>query len=216
MLDKVRICENCGKRYTNIYRNPEGYRYTTPTRFCSRECVSISCRGAIKPDRGRNYIIEKSLDLIRSNGRYTTTDEILREIKCSSKMLTKHRVSIIELNMEAGFTRKGSAFEEQVAVILETRFDYIERQKAFKGLVGKTGHPLRVDFYIPDHNLIIEADGDQHANVNHPWHSFKNGTALEYDRIKNTFARRNNIRLIRIPYRERLRENHIFDLLDDI
>ena len=81
-------------------------------------------------------------------------------------------------------------------------------------MVGKTGHPLRVDFFIPEHNLIIEADGEQHTNVNHPWYNFKNGTVGEYDCIKNTFARRNRMRLIRIPYRERLKPYHVFDILD--
>mgnify|MGYP003595173849 FL=1 len=214
MPNKVKICENCGNEYTNLYRNPEGYEYTLPTRFCSKKCASKMPRGCIKLDRGRDYIIEKSLELIRSNGRYTSANEILEEIKCSSKTLTKHRVSITELNTNVGFTRRGSSFEEQVAKILEMRFDYIERQKSFGGLVGKTGHPLRVDFFIPEHNLIIEADGEQHTNVNHPWYNFKNGTVGEYDCTKNTFARRNRMRLIRIPYRERLKPYHVFDILD--
>lgn len=216
MPNKVRICENCGNEYANLYRNPEGYEYTLPTRFCSKSCAGKIHRGSIKPDRGRDYIVEKSLELINSNGRYTTANEILEEIKCSSKTLTKHRVSITELNTKAGFTRRGSSFEEQVAKILEMRFGYIERQKSFSGLVGNTGHPLRVDFYIPEHNLIIEADGTQHTNADHPWYSFKNGTVGEYDSIKNNFARRSRMRLIRIPYRERLKSHHVLDILDGI
>lgn len=59
--------------------------------------------------------------------------------------------------------------------------------------------PLRFDFYIPDYNMCIEFDGDQHFYDKGDF-----STSLEYtqkhDEIKNKYCTDNNIKLLRIPY----------------
>ena len=83
-------------------------------------------------------------------------------------------------------------------------------------MVGKTGCPLRIDFYIPELNLAVEADGCQHNDPNHPWFNFKNGTVAEYDSIKEKYLEENNIRLIRIPYKKRLNSVEVLSKITDI
>ena len=61
--------------------------------------------------------------------------------------------------------------------------------------------PLPFDFYLPDYNLLIEYDGEQHFE---PVDFFGGEEQFEYqkynDNIKNTYCIKNNINLIRIPY----------------
>lgn len=67
----------------------------------------------------------------------------------------------------------------------------------------------RFDFYLPDYNLMIEYDGEQHyMSVNFG----ENNTKLmeerlkirqKNDQIKNNYCKANNINLLRIPYWER-------------
>lgn len=67
----------------------------------------------------------------------------------------------------------------------------------------------RYDFHLPDYNLIIEYDGEQHyMPVNFgDWdekeleEKFK--TTQEHDKIKNEYCKKHNINLLRIPYWEK-------------
>lgn len=59
------------------------------------------------------------------------------------------------------------------------------------------------DFYLPNHNILIEYDGEQHYYDR----GYKTGMfrdTLEYtqmhDKIKTDYCINNNIKLIRIPY----------------
>lgn len=69
-------------------------------------------------------------------------------------------------------------------------------QKKFENL--KNINYLLFDFYIPDLNTLIEYDGEFHyIDI------FKNGTLEDVkmrDNIKNEYAKKNKIKLIRIPY----------------
>lgn len=60
---------------------------------------------------------------------------------------------------------------------------------------------MSYDFYLPDHNLLIEFQGEQHY---HPIVCFGGEEAFkiqqEHDRIKKEFAESNNINLLYIPY----------------
>ena len=66
----------------------------------------------------------------------------------------------------------------------------------------------RFDFYLPQYNLIIEYDGQQHYepvrfhgdNVEENERTFKE--IQEHDKIKNRYCEENNINLLRIPYWE--------------
>lgn len=86
--------------------------------------------------------------------------------------------------------------ENRIIKFLEdNNIDYIF-QKSFDDLKYK--NTLFYDFYIPFSNTLIEYDGEFHYED-----IFGNGTfenAKKRDDIKNEYARKNNITLIRIPY----------------
>ncbi len=208
-----RICELCGKTYRNEYKTTDSYSYTIKTRFCSKVCSSrarINAPGSpIKKDPGKEIIEQEIREFIAGEDRYCTKDEILEAVKRSSKTVNKHGISIVELNSELGHTRIGSIFQNKVGSIIKEAYENVEVEKTFEGLVGNTGYPLRVDFYIPELNAVVEADGSQHSDINHPWAKFKNGTVAEYDSVKEKFFQENNIRLIRIPYKKRLKPEEV-------
>lgn len=75
-------------------------------------------------------------------------------------------------------------------------------QKVFDDLIDTSY--LRFDFYLPDYNLCIEYDGEQHFRPV----IYSNSQDIEYsfyickmhDHLKNMYCKDNNIKLIRIPY----------------
>jgi len=64
---------------------------------------------------------------------------------------------------------------------------------AFEGALRNpdTGRPLRVDFYLPDHSLVIEFDGIHHTT---------SSSTARRDKIKEDFLSANGICLIVLPY----------------
>lgn len=77
-------------------------------------------------------------------------------------------------------------------------------QKTFDDCIYKD--KLRFDFYLPNYNLIIEYDGEQHfkpvdfANNGLKWATELFKCNQLKDKIKNDYCKNNNIKLIRIPF----------------
>lgn len=75
-----------------------------------------------------------------------------------------------------------------------------ESQKRFE--ICKNKKPLPFDFFIPSKNFLIEFDGEQHFNSNIKFgnnYSFKKRKIN--DSIKNDFASKSGISLLRISYK---------------
>lgn len=83
-------------------------------------------------------------------------------------------------------------------------------EKSFDDLrAPNTNFPLRYDFFVPSYNLLIEFDGQSHSEcVNYSGQLSEEvmKTRLErvqeLDKIKNKYAKDNNLTLLRIPYTE--------------
>jgi len=80
-------------------------------------------------------------------------------------------------------------------------------QKTYKNLVGIGKYPLSYDFYLPTYNLLIEYDGEFHYepinlgkkdSIKSAQIRFKKQKA--HDKLKDEYAKNNNIKLLRIPY----------------
>ena len=92
---------------------------------------------------------------------------------------------------------KESIGEKRIREYLESHnIDFVQ-EKRFPDC--RKNKPLPFDFYLPQYNLIIEFDGQQH---------FKNVGFMDYettkenDKIKNQYCQSHNIDLLRIPYWE--------------
>lgn len=161
-------------------------------------------------------------------GRYKTTEDFIKEmskinpdieiigeytgsenpVKCKCK-ICGHEWSPIGRSLKNGQgcpACTSSKGEIRVKRFLDNNKIIYNTQKAFEDCVYK--EKLRFDFYLPDYNILIEYDGEQHYK---PVDFASRGMAwankiFEYnqikDKIKNDYCKDNNIKLIRIPYWE--------------
>jgi len=93
--------------------------------------------------------------------------------------------------------------EKQIRNSLESNEIIFETQKRFDDCINpKNNYILPFDFFLPEHNTLIEFDGIQHFRFSTKFYKtlddFHHRQYL--DQIKNEYAKNNQIKLIRIPY----------------
>jgi hypothetical protein len=76
---------------------------------------------------------------------------------------------------------------------------------------SKKGNILPFDFYIYDFNILVEVDGEHHSRPSYGQNSFQK--TQENDNLRNIYAKKNDIKLIRIKY-ESFNENFKESVLD--
>ena len=92
-----------------------------------------------------------------------------------------------------------------------------EKEYKFSDLISYNGRGLRFDFFIPEKNTVIECQGEQHYK---PVSMFGGEEQLklqqEYDELKRDYCKKNNIKLIEIPYTDYdiIDEGYILNLLN--
>ena len=131
-------------------------------------------------------------------------------INTSSKVSIKHKVcgnifNTVYYSFVNGGTRcpycKKSHGERFITDILNGWKLSFVSQKRFKDCRDK--RPLPFDFYLPDFNICIEYDGEQHFDKNRLYFS---KVMQKHDAIKNQFCNKNGIKLIRVSYRYNTQE----------
>ena len=197
----MQVCQLCNKEYDVDY-----YQKTT---YCSKSCATTVQRGAISKETVETEVIE----FLTSKNTYCLNADVLKGISRSSKTLTKMGISIKGIQDSLGFTRNCSMFQEKVYTELKHYFTDIICEATFTELRSPKGYPLRVDFFIENCSLIIEADGTQHSDKQHMWYS---EYAHECDLLKEKFAKENNLLLLRIPYVKRVTSGYIKNYMDGI
>lgn len=92
--------------------------------------------------------------------------------------------------------------EKKIHEWLTNRNHKVIRQKTFNDLKYKM--LLRYDFFLPEKNIIIEFDGQQHYQFVAKFHgSIENFESMKRrDEIKNQYAKENNYKLVRIKWLE--------------
>ena len=107
-------------------------------------------------------------------------------------------------------TCKKSHGERTIRFFLQNNNYEFEEQKRFKECRDK--NPLPFDFYLPQYNLCIEFDGEQHFHK----YGFDTNKRFEYrqnhDFIKTEFCKNNGINLLRIKYDEDIESKLINEL----
>jgi hypothetical protein len=97
---------------------------------------------------------------------------------------------------------KLSKGEEVIERVLIYNNIYFVPQKTFDGLFGLGNGLLSYDFYLPNHNILIEYQGEQHEKYM-PWfHKSEKDfeKQKEHDRRKRENSEKNNIKLLEIWY----------------
>lgn len=202
-------------------------RYTFPDRYITAvKKINVRCRKHGLFRMSPNLLLNghgcKKCDDERSALRQRLThDEFLercREVHGAKyRYPHKYKGGRVELKIicpkHGGFLQKASnhligngcpvcfdsSGERKVSRALESLKVHFVRQKKFPDLVHKK--QLRFDFWLPSFKTLIEFDGIQHFQASSLFGGKKafEQTRLR-DRIKNTWARRMKLPLIRIPY----------------
>ena len=97
-----------------------------------------------------------------------------------------------------------SSGELKIANLLTENNIYYEQQKTFDDCRNpNTGYPLRFDFYLPNHNILIEYDGIQHSQSTGGWSSSDALLNTKFrDAIKTKWCKEKGLKLIRISYKQ--------------
>jgi len=95
--------------------------------------------------------------------------------------------------------------EKEIRNFLNEKDIIFTTQKKFKGCKDKK--LLVFDFYLPDYNICIEYDGEQHFKR---FRFEKDDKELikrqNRDKIKNTYCKNNKIKLYRISYKDNIND----------
>lgn len=173
---------------------------TTPNASCGcfqREQASL--RQVVREEENRYGL----LTVIEEAGRDKDGRVLWRCIcDCGNEKITLGKSLRQGLVLSCGCLHsKGEAKIQQLLDILNIKY---ERQKVFNECRGKTGRqPLFFDFYLPEYNMCLEYQGEQHYR---PVNFFGGEDAFNNlqlnDSEKEKFCRENNIILIKIKYNQ--------------
>ena len=99
--------------------------------------------------------------------------------------------------------KKISKGESKIEKILNSKNIKYIKQYTFNDCRG-TKRPLPFDFYLPDYNICIEYDGRQHYEPVEKFGGIDGfNQLLKNDNIKTDYCNLNNIKLLRISYKEK-------------
>ena len=202
---------NCNQELEIICPNGHNIKMSWKRFENGRRCPHCSERSWI--NRKKN--IESINEIISKEGykfleEYTTAKT---KMKCSCP--NGHIFEINWNNFKSGkrcpYCRKSKGEEIIKSILEELKVDFISQYK-FKDC--KDLLPLPFDFYLPNYNLIIEYDGEQHFDVNRAFNSNENKfwETVIHDAIKNTYCEDNNINMLRIPFWE---YNNIKEIIEN-
>lgn len=117
-----------------------------------------------------------------------------------------------EINRCPNCSKRQSLLELKTEQWLIENNIVFEREKVFQDC--KYLRPLKFDYYLPQFNTVIEADGRQHTepirfgNMTNIQAKKQLKTNKIRDKIKDNYCLKNNIRMIRIPYYEFKTDNY--------
>ena len=151
--------------------------------------------------------INKNINII---GEYSTAFD---KIKCGCK-ICGHIWEALPINLLKGCgcpNCKTSHGEKKINKFLsEHNIKYIPQHK-FSGLKGVGNRLLSYDFYLPDYNLLIEFQGEQHErSVEYFGGEDQFKIQQEHDKRKREYSKSHNINLLEIWYYD---EDNIEEIL---
>lgn len=215
-LDPFRIAPNSNKKVWILcqehnYHNDYGGYLVTPNAFKQNSkcpyCEHNSGKVHPKDSFGALYP-EKAKFWSRNNKKspYEVVTYSNKKYKFICEKCGKEFEKILnDLNRkDKGVVCSGcssSQLEQSTKKVLDKyNIKYI-REYYYNNLLSNKGFFLRFDFYLPNYNLLIECQGQQHIKRAKGWQteeSFKQQQS--YDRRKKDYCKKNNIKLLEIWY----------------
>ena len=161
-----------------------------------------------------NYFIEKSKKAHGNKYDYSLVSKNLSNCLTKIKIICPHH-GIFEQVVRNHYRGSGcpkcknSKGEKRIENFLINKNINFISQKRFSNC--KLKRELPFDFYLPDYNLLIEYNGEQHYNYGTLFNNtFDDFLKLKHrDWLKRKFAKDNNIKLLTISYKK-------YNFLEDI
>ncbi len=204
LIDKVKIlCPHHGEFIQGFHKHVN----------CKRGCpkCAIDGRAENKLSNSDDFI-KKAILLYGNKYDYSKVEYKKSSLKVSI-ICKKHDKSFLQTPNKHLGGRLGcsscsriSAGERRILEYLDSNKINYKREKSFAGCVSINNIRMRFDFYLPDHNLLIEYDGEQHfrpinfSRLCNSEQEFIN--RKKNDKIKNSWAKKNRYNLKRISYKE--------------
>ena len=176
-----------------------------------RDGTAQSC-GCLKQEYYKQHLIDITgqrfglLTVLQKSERKTSNNSYYWICQCDCGTIKEvHGPSLRNHKIISCGCSKKSAGELKIEQILKENNIQFETQKIFNTCkFPNTNMLARYDFYLPDYNLLIEYDGEQHFYYRKnttSWNTKENFEQVQYrDAYKNKWAEENNIKLKRIPY----------------
>lgn len=190
---KVKLrCLNCGEVFERYAHSFNANPHLCPK--CHPKGTSQKMKIEQVQERIDKIYGKDCLELLEYKGNNT-----LAKIRCKKCGSVFERVpTVLWRNRSKGCpecNKMISAGESQIKKILESRHIQYIPQYRFEGCKYKTYLPF--DFYLPQHNICIEFQGEQHYKKRSIYYS---EDMVIRDKIKQEFCENNGIKLIIIPY----------------
>lgn len=165
-----------------------------------RTCNKCSGMDRQDYDSVKKYIESNSNSKLVSKEYKTLHTKLEIECECGEIYLATFREFRDRLKRKCKKCRGGYSNNELfVKEILNKHNIRYKEQFTMEGCVNEKQLPF--DFYLPDYNVLIEVDGEQHFRPYRFEDTINNFADRIYnDCIKNSYCEDNNIHLIRIPY----------------
>ncbi len=201
------------KREITLKHNECGHTYTIPLyEFTDGKRRCAKCKGKVLRKHFAEKIgtIQKKTDDI-TDGEYSFIDD--HYVNSKHKHSFKHNTcgtvfpktwdkfrsgQRCPICQRKGMESMASRYARDILDHFNIEYSCEER---FEDCINpETGKVLPFDYYLPKINLIIEIDGEQHDRASFtPWDV--EGT-IKRDKIKNGYAEKKGIELVRIPAKE--------------
>lgn len=201
------ICPNhqeCGPQYIT-YNN---LKYGCGCKYCGTERTADSKRLSFDEARA----IFANHDMILLDQEYINTNTPLKYICKHHKEFGVQYMSLSNAyKQHCPHCNKIKGEDKISHYLLANNIQFIS-QKSYDDLRGVGGGKLSYDFYLPNFNLLIEYQGEQHE---HPVAAFGGKEQFdiqqEHDRRKREYACVNGIELLEIWYYDFLELEHILN-----
>lgn len=185
--------EGCGEVFKTTWQN---IYIPTGCPFCAGKRVGKSnCLATKKPELAKEWHPTKNGDLTPSDVTCGTSKRVWW--LCNKGHEWNVGVGS-RVNTGCPKCKRSRAEEEIHKILTEKNIRFIQEYRSKECMYRKT---LPFDFYLPDHNILIEANGKQHYESI----EFYGGEKMfelrkKRDKIKREYAKKNNIKLLEIPY----------------
>ena len=148
---------------------------------------------------GRLTVLERVENEITSSGNSVVMWRCLCD--CGEEIIVRSSALLHGYTKSCGCMK--SHGEYYVSTYLLSNSINFEKQKKFSDLLGVGGGNLSYDFYLPNHNMLIECQGEQHERpIEYFGGEEQFAIQQEHDKRKREYAKDNGYRLLEISYKD--------------